>query len=80
MKRPPLDIALDGDRIYVTLPLTLVRDRGNWSEVETLDGIVIGTLLPHRIPDYIREAVEEAEREGREPVLMDQEWPQRGRA
>jgi cobalamin biosynthesis protein CobT len=74
------DVALDGSTVYVTLPLCLVREHGDWCALESLDGRIIATLpKTAKIPQAVLDAVEKAERESREPVVFDSD-DGRGRA
>lgn len=64
MKPPAIDVCIsDKHHVHVTMQLVLVRERGKWVGLETMDGIVIGSLIPHRVEQLkdVMEAVAKAE-------------------
>ncbi len=73
-KPPPIDVVIEGDKVYAILSVALVRERGRWVGVETLDGEVIGNLFPHRVEKLkdVMDAVAEAERPVDADVLADE--------
>ena len=63
MKRPPFDVCLDGEQVYVTTTLVYVRDHGEWSHIETIDGDVVALVIERGPPKDMRDAVAKAEAE-----------------